>query len=204
MIDVKSIYVPGKEPHEEVLVAFRRHVMAISKKLTGVIFVGCFPGLAFAGVRFFTPWLDDQASLLYVVIVLLLGLFYLYILLALFHAWVVYYLDIWIITNERVIAIDQRGLFNRTVSELRLNRIQDVTSETKGFIPTLFKYGSIRVQTASEQDMFSFNEVPNPEIIARKLLDLMEHAGGSHPDDGLGHPMATPSPPANQPPPIAQ
>src|SRR3989344_4290595 len=37
-----------------------------------------------------------------------------------FIAWTDYWLDIWLITNQRVIDIDQRGLFNRDIASIRL------------------------------------------------------------------------------------
>ena len=40
----------------------------------------------------------------------------------------------WIITNDRILDIEQHGLFARTVSELRLHRVQDVTAEIKALI----------------------------------------------------------------------
>ena len=48
-----------------------------------------------------------------------------------------YYLDVWIITDRRVVNVEQKGLFVRQVSELRYQKIQDVTTEVEGFFPTL-------------------------------------------------------------------
>ena len=45
-----------------------------------------------------------------------------------------YYLDTWIVTTERIISIEQKGLFERTASELDLISVQDATAEVHGFL----------------------------------------------------------------------
>jgi len=170
----QQFHFPGKEPDEEVIMVLRRHAVAIGKKLAEFAVGAIIPLVGYFVIRNYTDWLDSGTGLLYIFTVLLVGLFYLFILLFIYHAWVDYYLDTWIITSERVVAMEQKGLFNRVVSELRLNRIQDVSSEVKGLLPTFFKYGTVHVQTASENDKFMFSEVPHPEIAARRILELHE------------------------------
>ncbi len=73
-------------------------------------------------------------------------------------------LDSWIVTNERIIDIDQRSLFNREVSTLRLDTIQDITTETTGVLFTLLKIGEIHVQTAASEREFVIKDVAHPQI----------------------------------------
>lgn len=196
---LQKFYFPGKEPDEQIIMALRCHKIVIGQKIFGLV-IGCLIPVAiyWAGTRY-TNWLDDRSGILYTTVILVFSLFELFLLLFVYHAWVNYYLDLWIITNERIIAMEQRGLFNRSVSELRLNRIQDVSSEVKGFLPTLFKYGRIHIQTAAEQDMFEFKDIPNPEIVARQILELHERYVGinqGQPGQPSSQPPAQTSPPA--------
>jgi uncharacterized membrane protein YdbT with pleckstrin-like domain len=85
-----------------------------------------------------------------------------------------YYLDVWIVTNYRVIGVEQRGLFNRVVAEYKLFRIQDVLAEQKGFFSTVVDYGNVHIQTAGEQEVIQFKQIPNPNYIARELIRLIE------------------------------
>jgi len=87
-----------------------------------------------------------------------------------FAIWTDYYLDIWIVTSNRIINIDQRGLFNREVSTLRIERIQDVTYEINGIIATVLGFGDVHVQTAGETDEFLIKGIKNPEYIKKKIL----------------------------------
>jgi len=73
-----------------------------------------------------------------------------------------------------LLQLTSRGLFHWVTSELRLDRIQDVSSTTRGIFATLFKYGTVQVRTASKEDKFFFNEIAHPEIVARKILELHE------------------------------
>ncbi len=84
-----------------------------------------------------------------------------------------YYLDMWIVTNERVINTEQNGLFSRTISELHLNQIQDVTSEMKGMIATFLTYGDVIIQTAGTKERFHFEQIDNPDKVKEHILALV-------------------------------
>jgi len=86
--------------------------------------------------------------------------------------WFDYYLDIWIITTNRIVNVEQKGLFSRQVSELKFHHIQDVSTDVKGFFPTLLNFGDVTVQTAAEQSHFIFRSVGNPYKIKS---DIMHH-----------------------------
>ncbi|MDO8582350.1 MAG: PH domain-containing protein [bacterium] len=105
---------------------------------------------------------------------LLASSYSLLIILLFFHNFVDYYLDTWIVTNERLINIEQKGFFFRTIAELRYYRVQDVASEVKGILPTLFHYGDVTVQTAGTQPRFTMKQVPNAHDIARRIHILLE------------------------------
>lgn len=107
-------------------------------------------------------------------LLLLASAYSLFILLLFFHNFVDYYLDVWIVTNERLINIEQKGLFSRTIAELRYYSVQDVTSEIKGILPTLFHYGDVAVQTAGTQPRFRMKQVPDAHDIARRIHMLLE------------------------------
>lgn len=75
-----------------------------------------------------------------------------------FISWTNYYLDTWIVTNRRIIDIDQRGLFRRKVTTLMLERIQDMTVDMDGIVPTLLGFGTLTLHTAGAE---------NPDIVIR-------------------------------------
>jgi uncharacterized membrane protein YdbT with pleckstrin-like domain len=100
--------------------------------------------------------------------------FALFIWIYAFFVWIDYYFDVWVVTNKRIVNIEQRGLFARNVSELNLEKIQDVTTEVHGFLPTMFNYGDVYIQTAAEKERFEFQKVPNPYGIKDTIMTLQK------------------------------
>lgn len=97
----------------------------------------------------------------------------------LFSTFVNLYLDVFLVTTERVIHVAQYGFFHREVSELRLSRVQDVTVLQKGLLATFLGFGDIRVETAGETQEFSFFFLPKPHLIKDAIMsahrDYMAH-----------------------------
>jgi len=87
-----------------------------------------------------------------------------------FVIWFDYYLDIWIITNKRIVNVEQKGLFSRKVSELEYKHIQDISTDVRGFFPTILNYGDLTVQTAAEMSHFIFRSVGNPYKIKSLII----------------------------------
>lgn len=86
-----------------------------------------------------------------------------------FVLWFDYYLDVWIVTNQRIIDVEQIGMFQREVSEFMLNRVQDVTVEIPSFIATLLHYGNLKVHTAGEQG-FTAYDIPHVDEVKEIIL----------------------------------
>lgn len=90
--------------------------------------------------------------------------------MAFFVQWTNYYLDVWYITNKRIIDVEQKSFFHREVSSLRFDKIQDITVEVRGLLATFLNFGNVRVQTAAETSKdFFMKDADNPEQI-RKLI----------------------------------
>jgi len=82
-----------------------------------------------------------------------------------------YYLDLWVITDRRIVAIDQRGFFRRFLSSFRLERLQDMNIEVSGIIPTLLNYGSIEAQTAGgSNEEFKAKNMPDPRGLKALII----------------------------------
>jgi hypothetical protein len=94
-----------------------------------------------------------------------------------------YYLDVWIVTNERIINIEQKGLFTRVASELHLSAVQDVTSEVKGVLHTLLDYGHVHIQTAGERTRFIFKDIPKPEKVKEEIIRFVDEDKKKHHDE---------------------
>jgi membrane protein YdbS with pleckstrin-like domain len=81
-----------------------------------------------------------------------------------------YYLNLWVLTNRRIVEIEQRGYFSREVSITFLSRVQDVTTDIHGMLPSLLGIGTIRVQSAGATNEFKMHGIPRPEEMRDLIL----------------------------------
>ncbi len=89
-----------------------------------------------------------------------------------FVQFISYYLDVWIVTNDRIVDMEQHNIFSRSIAELDLFRIQDVTSEVHGVIPSVLHYGDVEIKTASQNLDIVFHSVRHPNTIREDLIRL--------------------------------
>jgi uncharacterized membrane protein YdbT with pleckstrin-like domain len=90
-----------------------------------------------------------------------------------FVFWTNYYLDVWIITNKKILNVDQHGLFKREVIVLHLDKIQDITYMIDGLVATTLNYGNIKVTTAGAEAEFIFKGIPNPALVQAKINEAL-------------------------------
>lgn len=165
--------LPGKLPGEKIIKIIRKDLFVLLGKFMLVLFLAGLPALVgLMLLNFYPNLLEGEIS--YPLIALAVSGYSLFIWLFLFFSFIDYYLDVWLITNERIIDIRQEGFFSRTVAELKLFQIQDVTSELKGFFKFVFRYGDVYVQTAGEVQRFVFRQIPHPEEIRDTIIKLVE------------------------------
>lgn len=92
-----------------------------------------------------------------------------------------YFLNVWVLTSERIATIKQRRFFVREVSSLLLTRVQDVTTNVTGIVSSLLGIGNIKVQSAGAEVEFTMRGIPRPEqmrdLIMKYIPDESENAG---------------------------
>lgn len=66
------------------------------------------------------------------------------------------------VTSEKLAQVIYVSLFNRKISQLSIGDVQDVTVAQKGILAHLFNYGTLIVETAGEQQNYTFTYVPDP------------------------------------------
>ncbi|MBI3956735.1 MAG: PH domain-containing protein [Candidatus Kerfeldbacteria bacterium] len=130
------------------------------------------PGLI-AGIVFFSPFFFlfpllrlGLPGVLGLLIVFLAGI------LLLIRLVVLYSLNVLLITNYRLIDVDQRGLFHREVSECTYDRIADVSFSMRGIPQTLLHYGNVQIQTAGSQANLEVRNVRGPDRVQELIMKL--------------------------------
>ena len=83
-------------------------------------------------------------------------------------------MDKWIITDRRIIDIEQRGLFSREVSAISFRNLEDITVDTAGFFATILRYGTLAVQSAGAEPQFELPLATDPEKNKYFILEVKD------------------------------
>ena len=149
----------GQREGEEVQFVFRRHFLTAK---SGVIFLIL---MIMIGVGLTLLWPNNMMifeTFLALILVGVLGFLYSYML---------WYFSIYIVTNQRIRQISQRGLFKKSVVDLGLDKIQSISYGVNGIRAGLMGYGTIVLQTAVGDLVISM--VKNSEKIYNDLQNLI-------------------------------
>ncbi|MEK7157961.1 MAG: PH domain-containing protein [Patescibacteria group bacterium] len=163
-------WMTSLRPNENVVLFFRRHWSVLVLRLFLFVLFAAIPLIVlFVFLQLWTPQFHPL-DFFTIAAILLLSAYYLLIWLFFLHEWLDYDLDVWIITNQRILDIEQRGLFSRTISELAISQVEDVTSVVKGKLATFLDFGTVEIQTAGEKSRFIFEHVPSPRKITETII----------------------------------
>lgn len=78
------------------------------------------------------------------------------------------------ITNQKIAQVLYLTIFDRKISQLNIGDVQDVTVKQKGFLAHIFNYGTLVIETAGEQQNYTFSYVPDPYEASKTIIGLHE------------------------------
>jgi uncharacterized membrane protein YdbT with pleckstrin-like domain len=164
------------DPKEELVCEVRKHPFGLFLiELAGFVIsaiVGGIPvliALNFGSTNFLGDVTNAKLGF-----VLVGGLFALFGIGATFIAGVIYKNNVIYVTSEKIAQVLYTSLFSRKISQLSIGDVQDVTVKQIGIFPRLIGYGTLVVETAGEQQNYTFTFVPDPYITARKIVEAHE------------------------------
>ncbi|MCA9330657.1 PH domain-containing protein [Candidatus Saccharibacteria bacterium] len=172
----KHKYFDDQFPDEEMLFLFRKHPIVMRKGLVlgmlgpliGVLPASIKPDLGFG-------WFFGGLAAGF-----LLGF------LLFFPSWIAWNFSVFILTDQRLIQVIQKGMFNKSVVDISLSQIQMVNYEVAGVQQTLLGFGTITVQTYVGD--LVIHDVHHPEKIQKKLLGVLRDQGvitTNHPSERI-------------------
>lgn len=90
---------------------------------------------------------------------------------------------VYIITNQRIIKVEQEGLFARQISEAEIERVQEVSTRIRGPIHTMLNFGNVDIDTASDNGKIGLKDVSDPYNVQQAIVKiqrefLSQHSGG--------------------------
>lgn len=127
-------------------------------------------GLLFIALSFFLLFPLTRFKIIGVAIFIFLLLFGLGMF---FRALFLRFANLTIITNRRIISAQRKGLLFQVFSEVDLSKIQDISYSIKGLKQTLFRFGTIAIQTAPPREQpFIITAVKHPQEIQNLLNEF--------------------------------
>jgi hypothetical protein len=157
----------GQRDGEQLLFIFRRHMIAMRKGfylLLVPFMITAMPPLI---------WQDNLELFLLPIGGLLLGL-----LLFSYH-FMMWYFTVYIVTDQRIRQITQKGFFGKDVVELRLSKIQNISYNIPGFTGEIFGFGTIVIQTFVGD--LVIHKVEHPDRVYNQLQDAVSQAIADNP-----------------------
>ncbi|MDD2753288.1 MAG: hypothetical protein PHT44_01640 [Candidatus Portnoybacteria bacterium] len=156
-------------PNEQIILTARRHWFFMIVSLLKAVALALVPWLIAFALAFFDLSLANQqafATLFWY----FAWLFWLLCFCWGVLIWLDWYLDIWVLTNQKIIDIQQMGLFKRLIMTYGIDNIQGVTTRTSGPFSSLLKYGDAEIKIAGQADAVAFKQIPQPQMVQDKIL----------------------------------
>lgn len=159
------------EAGEQIIVEARKHWFAFLSQIFMLALAGFLPGAVFLLGSAAHVDVITRNTLEYL---FLTSVWMLFVWIIFFAVWTNHHLDVLVITDQRIIDIEQFGLFSHDLAEVRYDYVQDVKVEVFGLLATIFNFGNVHVQTAAASKEFVVKMIPAPhkikEIVAQQLM----------------------------------
>lgn len=79
-----------------------------------------------------------------------------------------------LITTDKISQLLNRTIFDRKISQLSIGDVQDVTVHQRGLFPHILHYGTLVLETAGEQQNYTFTFTPDPYTAAQAIVNAHE------------------------------
>ncbi len=166
----KNIHFAGELPGEDIVLVLRAHLITNVPWLLLTVLGSLLPFVVIPLVS-----LTGLVPFGFVNFVFFLTLFwYMGLFSYSFLKILFWYFNVGIITNERIVDVDWITLTSHDVTNTRISKLEDVKSVRHGVLQGLFDYGTVYAQTAGEERNVEFDNIAHPDLVVRKLQELMQ------------------------------
>jgi hypothetical protein len=165
------------DANEDLVMEIRKHKFGLALiLLTGVFVVITLLGISIAASSnsiLNALGLGDLAAVRSIVIVLILVLLIGSVLITAIAVFL-FVSSVIFVTSEKIAQVIYVSLFHKKISQLSIGDIQDVTVSKKGIFAHIFNYGTLVVETAGEQQNYTFTYVPDPYQVSKQIVGAHE------------------------------
>jgi len=152
----------GQRPDEHLIFDLRRHPAVLFRSFLGLALSLAIPFfvLRSGGV---VGWRGDFLLVFFL-------LFFLFLIRSLFT----YFRSCYILTDQRLIKIEQKDFFHQLLSEVALDKVQETTCEIKGPVAALFDFGDVvlSLYPANEKKIV-LEAIEEPKKVQQQINNLV-------------------------------
>lgn len=148
---------------EDLLYVFRKHPVVMRKGLVYAmlaVVLGTIPSLIKPEYSYLLGGLGAGFLLAFIVML---------------PFWIGWHYSVFIVTDQRLIQINQKGFWNKSVVDIGLNQIQMVNYEVSGLEETLLGFGTINIQTFVGD--LVIHDIHHPAKTQKKILAILREKG---------------------------
>jgi signal transduction histidine kinase len=164
-------YFEDQFDNEEVLYVFRKHPVVMRKGLIVASFAVLVGPVYTLAMTYIQP--NNPPTLTFFFLSMLASFVLAGIIFT--PSWMSWHFSVFIVTDQRLIQITQKGFFNRSVVDMALRQIQMVNYEVAGLSETLLGFGTIMMQTLVGD--LIIHDVHHPAKTQKKLLEILRTEG---------------------------
>lgn len=162
-MEKKKIFFQTQDPDEKIIRIIHRHPLTLIKEM---FFVVALILISLTAMVFYFEY-----NIWYVFVIAFV--IFLFSIITAFYTYFVWEKDVFVITDKRVVDVEQKSLFIKSQKEAPIDKIQDVSFNINGILGSLFRYGDIKIQTASDTSL-CLGDISHPEQIQRVIFDLIK------------------------------
>lgn len=158
------LHLDNMRPWEKILMVLKRHWIAYV--IVWLYFVAwLFITIVLFSIPGFIP-----SSYIYII----LCVFWMVWALFLYVQWLNHELDMFVITDNRIIWVEQVTFLNRNVTECNLWQVQEVNSKTKWLFSNILNFWTIYIQTAWNATNLKMDLVEDSIVKSREILNMVD------------------------------
>ena len=167
--NIEEFSFEGQEPDETVLFATHQHPLTFTKEsLVLVVSI-----LILVVVFYLQSGLGGIFSYVFIVLLFVNGYFML-------KRYIIWRNSVYVVTDKRLIAVEQKNFFKRKMTEANLDKIQNVSHEINGFWQTIFNFGNVIIQTGGFSDKnMVLEQIHHPLSMQQEIMKIASKYGGA-------------------------
>jgi hypothetical protein len=167
----------GQQKNEKVILAVKRSAITFLPALAKILTLWLIVLLIYK-FSFDITWSFYNYLLTYGFFIALLWSLYIFA-----TTWYTWANTVYLLTNQRIISVDQKSWFSRVISEAILENILFISHKVEGPLQTMLNFGSIHIRTSGVvEEEIVFRNINNPYDVQQNIVTLQKEITGKEPD----------------------